>query len=159
MMPSVLRACSLRVGMQASWPARNSRLLSIRAKSVRVWSICRNVNWVLICHLNRHQRSTVANPRNSRNLRRCPLVSSKCEWPTSVLACSAWRKVRVCSLVATFPTRSRQLARPRQESRDQEGGHETRTEEGRELRPLREAVAGSPIGRRGILQPVLRIST
>ena len=45
------------------------------------------------------------------------------------------------------------------ESRDQEGDHETRTEEGRELRPLREAVAGSPIGRRGILQPVLRIST
>ena len=41
---------------------------------------------VLICHINRHQRSTFANPRNSRNLRRCPLVSSKCEWPTSVLA-------------------------------------------------------------------------
>jgi hypothetical protein len=52
---------------------------------------------VLICHINRHQRSTFANPRNSRNLRRCPLVSSKCEWPTSVLVWSARRNVRMFS--------------------------------------------------------------
>ena len=38
----------------------------------------------LICHINRHQRSTFANPRNSRNLKRCPLASN--EWLTAVLA-------------------------------------------------------------------------
>jgi hypothetical protein len=54
----------------------------------------------VICHISRHRRSTFANPRNSRNLRRCPLVSNK--RLTAVLAlrnvsgyssdiCTLWR--------------------------------------------------------------------
>jgi hypothetical protein len=43
MIPSAAFARSPRVGCLASWPAMNSRLLSISAKSVLVWSARRNV--------------------------------------------------------------------------------------------------------------------
>jgi hypothetical protein len=86
MIPSVLRACSLRVGMRGELAHEELEVAFYHGEIGSGLVDLPQCELVLICHINRHQRSTFANPRNSRNLRRCPLVSSKCEWPTSVLA-------------------------------------------------------------------------
>jgi hypothetical protein len=49
----------------------------------------------LICHNSRHQRRTFARPRNTRNLKFCPPVSGKFEWPKAVLGWSAERNLRM----------------------------------------------------------------